>query len=128
VKEWIGEYIGLPFLERGRTREGLDCWGLVRLVLEERYGKTLPLFDGYENHHDLDALDAIVSTSKPLINAQQIEAPRDGDLALMFVHNHPCHVGILVDERTVLHIERFSDSVIQRLSDLRYRVEGFYRV
>lgn len=30
--QWWNEYVGLPFADKGRTREGCDCWGLVRLV------------------------------------------------------------------------------------------------
>ncbi len=30
---WVSGYVGVPWLDRGRTADGADSWGLVRLVL-----------------------------------------------------------------------------------------------
>ena len=38
---WVADYVGLPWEPYGRTRAGVDCWGLVRLVYEERLGICL---------------------------------------------------------------------------------------
>jgi cell wall-associated NlpC family hydrolase len=38
--------VGLPFVDGGRCTAGVDCWGLVRLVLTERAGLDLPFYDG----------------------------------------------------------------------------------
>jgi len=37
IPYWAGHYIGLHFREHGRTVAGADCWGLVRLVLQEQF-------------------------------------------------------------------------------------------
>jgi hypothetical protein len=42
VPIWVGHYLGLPYKSNGRCREGLDSWGLVRLVLAEQYGLAIP--------------------------------------------------------------------------------------
>ena len=41
---WVEPYVGVPFADLGRTREGCDCWGLVRLILAEQRGLVLPCY------------------------------------------------------------------------------------
>ena len=37
LPDWVSAYVGLPFKEGGRHRDGLDCYGLLRLVINERF-------------------------------------------------------------------------------------------
>lgn len=39
---WASQYIGIPYLAGGSDVAGLDCWGLVRLVLKEQCGLDMP--------------------------------------------------------------------------------------
>jgi len=36
---WASTYVGIPYRFAGRDRAGCDCWGLVRLVLAERFAR-----------------------------------------------------------------------------------------
>ena len=61
---WSNDYIKVPFKDHGRTKEGSDCWGLARIIYQERLGIILPTYDevysdtldrkgianNYENH------------------------------------------------------------------------------
>ncbi len=74
---WAAEYIGIPFAERGRTRAGCDCWGLVRLVLAERFGIELPSYaDGYETVKDHGRLVELIQAGKGITTT---EAQRHGE-------------------------------------------------
>ena len=43
LPDWVSAYVGLPFKEGGRNRYGLDCYGLLRLVINERFGLMTPV-------------------------------------------------------------------------------------
>lgn len=46
MSHWTQNYIGLPYSLGGRSRSGLDCWGLVHLFFFEQKGIVLPLLPG----------------------------------------------------------------------------------
>jgi cell wall-associated NlpC family hydrolase len=131
---WVADYIGLPFADNGRTRDGVDCFGLLRLVLSERFGIHLPAFAG-----------AVVSTEDAAEIARIIrgemqpwaEIPkghaRAGDVVLMRLRNQPCHVGLVVSPvrsgAWMLHAEVGTDSCLDSYDGARWRgrVIGIFR-
>ena len=42
--EEFNSYVGLPWREHGRDRDGVDCWGVLRLIYLERLGIELPSY------------------------------------------------------------------------------------
>lgn len=128
---WAADYIGIPYIFGGSTRKGVDCWGLVRLVCREQFGKELPAF----SHGGLSEKECglLVDNSKMLVNAQKVETPEIGDLVVLKIYGYPCHIGIIVGspgERNLLHTLKGHDSVIDRYDSKAWkcRQEGFYRV
>lgn len=137
---WADKYIGLPFADNGRDRNGLDCWGLYRLMVLELTGVTLPLFD------TVDAADRTLVRETmtfqagmgrvwihvPLDLAQNFDCvlmrtvyylgPNDGPLS-----SGAIHVGCFVEPRQILHIEKRHDAVLQPVSALKDRISGVYR-
>ncbi|NMW23861.1 C40 family peptidase, partial [Rhodanobacter denitrificans] len=61
VPAWAGPYVGIPYRTHGRDRAGVDCWGLVRLVMAEVFGAELPDYgDTYRDGEDWGAIgDAV---------------------------------------------------------------------
>ena len=130
IPGWAGDYVGLPFAEHGRDRTGVDCWGLVRLVLGERFGVALPCHGtDYRSTLDADGLGALIAREmRPAW--RPVDGPgRAGDVALLRLRGAPMHVGVVVAPGVMLHVEQGIDSVIERSDGLRWkkRLLGIYR-
>lgn len=125
----FSSYLGIPFVEHGRDRAGLDCWGLVRLWFLEQRGIALESFAGqYEVEADARAIyDLMKGNLGPWqeIPAGQ-EQPGDG---LWMVRFGLAHIGVVAGGGMVLHIERGSGALIESYRGLRLArsVRGFYR-
>lgn len=129
--EWVNEYTAIPFLDGGRDRFGCDCWGLVRMVLRERFDIDVPSLAGeYESTADRERIPRLVDSTKPLVGAEKLGGPAAGLVVVLLQRGLPIHVGIMLDALHVLHIERGKGSVVERIDNarLRSRIEGFYRV
>lgn len=131
---WARAYIGLPFKEKGRDRDGVDCWGGVRLVLLEQAGIETPAYlAGYEGTGRADAEDIarLIAGGLP----DYLEIPRDAgaerplDVVLMRRRGLPLHVGIVAAPGWMLHAERGADMAAARYHgfDIWQSIIGFYR-
>lgn len=104
----LADYIGIPFKARGRTRAGLDCYGLVCLIYEEVYGIRLPTYEGaYRNHLDsripalvLDARETAVWTRVP-----HGTPCYQGDVLVFRIRGNPTHVGMAINNTTMIHAD-----------------------
>lgn len=130
MESWTADYIGIPFLIRGRDRAGLDCYGLCRLVLAEHFGKRLPDFQSYRSMEDRQHIAVLIDANKPTINAHQVESPIPGDLVLMHFYGLPIHIGIYIGSGYLLHVMKGCNTAIERIDSTRIarRIKGYYRV
>lgn len=132
IPAWGAYYIGIPFVAGGRDHCGCDCYGLVRLVLAEQFGVTLPAFDGrYTNPNDHNEIGTLVSAERPLLSGDPVAVPELGDVALISVGGQPCHFGLYMGDDTVLHTLNRQGSILQRIglsAILNNHIEGYYRV
>ena len=131
-EDWIANYVGIPFQDGGRDRNGLDCWGLVRLVLSEQCRIDVPSY-GDISADDLQAIAREVSGETKNEPWHPTITPMVFDVAVMHRHIAPVHVGIVValEPTRMLHVERATHvvfipvthrSVVQRrLSFFRHR-------
>lgn len=127
---WVADYIGIPFLPHGRTREGCDCYGLVRLVLAEQFGKNLPAFAAGYDLGDRVVEARLIDQGLPLVGATKVDLPDPGDIVLMAFVGIASHVGIYLGDGQVLHVAEGRDSILQAVSSpfLRSRIRGYYHV
>lgn len=127
---WTDDYIGLPFREDGRDREGLDCWGLVRLVYSERLGVDLPAYSGEFTDSSRATLRKVAALMEERSRLwREVPEPREYDVVLLRAGQLYCHVGLFVPRHDLLHIEAGIDSAREPLTSPRRRhsVVGYFR-
>ncbi len=131
IPEWINDYIGLPFEARGRSREGIDCYGLFWLIYRERMSIFLP--DHLEKYKDIEDKLKIASAvigEKKSENWQPIEGPATfGNLVLFTIPKCVFHMGMMIDDHRFIHSQERTDSCIESIRGLLWsrRVMGVFR-
>lgn len=130
IPDWVASYMQIPFVEKGRGPLGCDCYGLVRLVLAERYRLVLPeLLAGYASTCDRAEIADLIDLQRPLLGFDPVEQPQPGDVVHIRQLSQGCHLGIMVTPQLVLHTEAPAGPRCERIAapTLRPRILGFYR-
>lgn len=123
-------FVGLPYLDRGRTRAGVDCYGLLRLVYAEQLGIELPSYaDDYVTAADDLAIAALIADELDPWDEIGKGCEQEGDAVLMRSGLHLRHVGVVAGRARALHIESGDLSRIELydFGPLAHRIAGFYR-
>lgn len=129
MTDWT-RYVGLPWRAHGRDRDGVDCWGLVRLVYAAELGIDLPCYadtcPGLDERAELSALLLAQRDAGPWHEVDDIQP---FDVLLFRVGAHATHVAVALDRRRMLHAFARSRSVVQDidLPEWRKRRVGVYR-
>ena len=123
------DLIGIPFVDGGRTLEGLDCWGCVMLAAQT-FGVDVPDFKVSPFAHAMINEEVATNLNKLVM---RIDDPGPGDGVAMATSPHfpgaIQHFGIMVDHRRFIHCVEQAGVIITRLDDHYYsrRIKGFYR-
>ena len=127
---WVNDYVGLPFVDGGRTRAGVDCYGLVRLVLREQFGISLPDYgDVYQSVRERETIAGALTQEKSRwVNIEQPHAAQLGDVALFRVGGLPLHCGLVLSPDVMLHVCQGCETVVEEMHGLVWgaRFEGIY--
>lgn len=134
----LASYVGVPFLDKGRSIEGADCWGLVRIVYRELLGLELPSFtEDYASRFELEEISRVMREE-----ASRWESIPPGREALLDVAGFwvwkpgkMTHVGIVAGGGRMLHLPApfrdgsYTTSAVEsyRHRVWRGRLMGFFR-
>ena len=130
---WASPYSGLPFVSGGRTRDGVDCWGLVRLVYAEVFGIELPSYrDRYIDANRGPEVARLIEAERATGTWAPVQVcdTRLGDAVLLRTKGFAMHVGLLVARGEMLHVEAGIDAMIERLASPVWnrRTVGYFRL
>lgn len=122
------QYLRIPYLAGGRDRNGLDCWGLARLVYAEQFDIDLPGHDEatIEQCDGAGLADYLATHKEGWV---RVESPLHGDLVLIRSKGEPYHVGVVIEGGWFIHARSGRSVVAERYGSRlwRPRIEGFYR-
>lgn len=128
IPRWADRYRGVPFVENGYTREGLNCWGLCWLVYKEQLGLELPKYP--LGAHEAKSVARQMDDGR----AQWISAlppARPFDLVLMrdLGRSIVRHIGVMVSASHCLHIEQETDAACVEISHplIAPRIVSYHR-
>ena len=112
----------MPFRDKGRGKDGVDCWGLLRLVYEEQVGVRLPAFvEDYVTEQDTAAVAALIAGHTDGWREIAEAEVRPLDAVLMRQNGVERHIGIVVKRGLVLHVGLGEDSRIEPYNSMRLR-------
>jgi murein DD-endopeptidase len=108
------DLVGTPYVDKGSSLEGVDCWGLIWLGLELCFSRSVPRYDQYES--------AKSATARRLIQAgwadwEKIELGNElpGDvLAFRGERKEPTHCGLVIGDGRFLHCMAGRNACIER--------------
>lgn len=131
VPDWCNKFVGLPYASGGRTRDGVDCWGLFNMVWAEEFGRPMPDYDGLAWAKGADA-EEVARCARAYSDRFLPIAPGEekcGDGVLFRMRGVPLHLGMVVYPGKMLHIEDGADACIEAYSSFQWskRIIGFYR-
>jgi cell wall-associated NlpC family hydrolase len=125
----LKEYINLPYKNIGRDKSGVDCYGLVKVIYEDKLNINLPDFtellydkDWYKTQNHI--IDNIWEDWVEVTQPYKIwDALLFYSFELKTIVNH---IGIMIDEGKFLHISSKYPSRVDRLTD--YWESRLYKV
>lgn len=109
---WQAEYIGTPWLWRGQSRAGVDCWGFALLAWQDLMGVRLPFYqddldpaafgDSGGNHPDRNkAVSRLIAAQIPLF--ETLSQPKPLAITVIRKGAHPLHVGLYAVGGLIVH-------------------------
>jgi cell wall-associated NlpC family hydrolase len=132
VESWSNVYIGLPWRARGAERDGVDCYGLLRLVYRERLGLDLVSYaDRYVTADERVEIAAIIAEASQIGDWRRITpgTERAFDVALFRFQGVESHLAIVTRPGIALHVDTRNGAhlIHYREQPWSLRLTGFCR-
>lgn len=124
-KQIVDKYLGIPYVEGGRTLEGLNCWGVVVQIYND-FG--IKVFDLEEKDPEWGNKGAQYFAEFYYKDWEKQTAP--GFLDVIFIMNYdgsPFHAGIYLRDGRFIHGSKIGVVQGRLNSRLMKKLHGFYK-
>lgn len=129
-RNWWNKYVGTPFLDRGRTLKGADCWGLVSIVCKQEFKIELPdLLEDYDTATDAATIVEIFHRPNWSQEWCEVTEGQTGDIVMLRVGGWTAHVGIVTEPGMFLHCWNGGNATVESLQSIhwRNRIDSIWR-
>lgn len=127
-KEIIEKYLGVSYRHKGRTLEGLDCWGLIKEVYKDLGFELWDIEEDYDEKWSWKGRNHFIENYyKEWV---KVKKPNPFDVVLFSnskgIANHG---GVVLKSGKFIHCCK-TGVVVSRLGEPRWqkRIEGFYHL
>jgi cell wall-associated NlpC family hydrolase len=118
----LAKLIGVPFLDKGRTLAGVDCWGAVRLGLQLGFDITVPSYtEEYASAQERVEVEAFIGRHSIEWPEVPLSKACPGDVLLLRIFGQPWHCGLILTAPAFLHVDKTAGVVIERWDSLVWK-------
>lgn len=108
---WFNNYVGIPYEHLGRSSNGADCYGLVRLALLENFQIQIPELTTESAPTERALRKELLALRR---NWVKVEDTQEGDAIIFRIAGGANHVGIVIGvDSLFLHTEPRKNAVIE---------------
>jgi len=116
---WANDYVGIPYTHLGRTAEGADCYGLIRLAMLEQFNIDMPALTTDSAHTPRALAKEFLALRRVFT---KVENAQEGDLIIFKTLGQPNHVGIVIGiDSYFLHTEPMKNACIESWKSSMWR-------
>lgn len=129
---WWNDYVGIPYKDGGRERDGADCAGLVCLVYREQLKLDVDESFGFYDPDNREEASGLLKKASDKWLPVEPEDVKEFDVVRLKIYSDPCHVGIVFkcdDGLRVLNVRKGVNAVIEPLDAQPWstRIDSFWR-
>jgi cell wall-associated NlpC family hydrolase len=123
----VSKYVGVPYVEHGRTPAGWDCYGLVYYVSRKHFHYNVPSY--LLSYASADTAQDAFAEHVGEWRSIPMDESQPGDVVILYVAGLPIHCGLLVGDGLMLHCMRGRQTCLERVDSLQWnrRIEGAHR-
>lgn len=124
---WSNKYIGIPYKQKGRDFDGIDCWGLVRLIYKQEYDISLPSFvNDYAEQDTLRIQDLIAQYKE---GWTKLDSPEEGCVVVFRILGTESHVGVAISATHFVHAKENYASTVEAFDSTAWknRIIGYFK-